>query len=518
MSMSLSFKVVSGMILIVLILTSLLSYFTVDSYQEALEQAYIKKAESLAFSLDATIRKDFGDYPEGALKDIIQENMRLNPDLKSIDINRYDNGLKTIVSSDLSRTETIPDYKNYESYREGSTLSFRVNDTIRVITPLYMWGEKKGTLLVDYGTETIKEKVQSHLRNVLTLFLFVVLISGILSFYLLDRNILRPLSELNKATYLLEQGYYGYSVGIDKGNEIGELARSFNRLSDELNSSKTKMRDYANNLQIKVDEKTEGLRNKVQELKKSKAAILKVMSRLRKSLDEQKRLEKVKSQFLSVTSHELRTPITPMKAQIQMLMEGFMGKVNGEQQDSLKMVLENTERLDRLIEDILDLSKLDSGNMKFYYGDHNLNKLTKEAVETMRLKAEKKGVRINLKNQTVRKMRVDKQRFTQVLFNLINNAIKFTDKGKNIDVSVNRSKEGVLVQVKDEGIGIKKKDLNRIFKAFEQVDASRSRNYEGTGLGLAICKSIISNMKGRMGVESESGKGSNFWFFLPYGG
>lgn len=230
---------------------------------------------------------------------------------------------------------------------------------------------------------------------------------------------------------------------------------------------------------------------------------------------ELKIADKIKTQFLSVVSHELRTPLTPMKAQLQMNLAGYFGLIAEKQKTSLEMILRNTERLDRMIMDVLDISKLEAGVMKFSKDKANLNLLVRNAIETMMQKAEDKKIELNLKEETVPDIIMDTDRITQVLMNLLNNAIKFTYPGGSIYVEVSCNQMNAHVKVKDTGIGIKKEDKEKLFQPFVQVDSTETRKFEGTGLGLSICKGIINNHGGKIWLESEFGKGSTFQFMIP---
>lgn len=255
----------------------------------------------------------------------------------------------------------------------------------------------------------------------------------------------------------------------------------------------------------------------VSNLKKSQASINKRNKELHDALIEARKAERVKTEFLSITSHELRTPITPMKAQLQMILQGYFGKVTDEQKKSLQLVLNNAVHLDGLIGDILDVSKIESGNMKFMMSKYDLLKLAKEVAVNMRLKSKEKSIEIILETESIEPFVLDEGRVTQVFNNLINNAIKFTDEGGKIIVSVIDQKDKALVKIKDSGIGISKKDQSNLFKPFSQVDSSLSRNHEGTGLGLAIAKGIVEQHRGNIWIESEVGKGATFCFTLAYG-
>jgi PAS domain S-box-containing protein len=238
--------------------------------------------------------------------------------------------------------------------------------------------------------------------------------------------------------------------------------------------------------------------------------------RLKQVNIELKKADELKTQFLSVVSHELRTPITPMNAQLQMILAGYFGNVTENQKKSLEMIQRNTTRLDRLIGDVLDISKLEAGVMKFNMAVANLNEIVENAVETMKIQAWDKNLKLTLNEEKVPQITIDKDRITQVIINLINNAIKFTDTGGAIEVELSGNTDHALVKVKDNGIGIKKEDQGRLFTPFQQVDSSYARKYEGSGLGLAICKRIVTHHGGKIWIESEPGKGSTFQFIIPY--
>lgn len=231
---------------------------------------------------------------------------------------------------------------------------------------------------------------------------------------------------------------------------------------------------------------------------------------------EFKKADKLKTQFLSVVSHELRTPLTPMRAQLQMFLGRYFGDISEKQTKSLNMIIRNTTRLDRLIGEVLDISKLESGTMKFIMEMNNLNETVENAVDTMKPKAQDKNIAFFLKQDDIPAIIFDKDRITQVIINLINNAIKYTDRGGAIEVEVLDNSHYATVNVKDNGIGIKKEDKERIFWPFEQVDSSMTRKYEGSGLGLAICNAIVSAHGGKLWVESEPGIGSTFQFRIDY--
>jgi len=232
---------------------------------------------------------------------------------------------------------------------------------------------------------------------------------------------------------------------------------------------------------------------------------------------ELKKTDKLKSDFLNMTSHELRTPMTAMKGYLEMLNLESFGELNDEQKNALKIVLRNIDRLNMLVQDILDTSRLESGTMKFLAKNVDIEELTQSVVETMQSQAESKKITLHSDVQAhLPEMFLDPERITQVLVNIINNALKFSPEESTIDISVNQQKDQLLFCVTDKGIGIPEEELDKIFGLFHQAESGSDRKYGGTGLGLTISKAIVEAHGGRLWAESPGeNKGSSFKFLLP---
>ena len=231
-----------------------------------------------------------------------------------------------------------------------------------------------------------------------------------------------------------------------------------------------------------------------------------------------KELDELKSNFINVTSHELRTPIASVKGYVQMLLRQTLGEITDEQKKGLEVVLRNTNRLDRLIQDLLDISRLESGTMKFIPEKTNLQKMMKEILETMKYSADLKGMKINVDlEKGIPTLFIDQDRIKQVIINLLNNAIKFSPDGSVINMRAKKHKNDVLFEVQDFGRGIPGDKQKKIFDTFYQVDYGADRKFGGTGLGLAISQNIIHVHSGNIWVESKGkpGEGSTFRFTLP---
>jgi PAS domain S-box-containing protein len=238
--------------------------------------------------------------------------------------------------------------------------------------------------------------------------------------------------------------------------------------------------------------------------------------KIRKQNVQLKKLDGVKTDFLNTTSHELRTPVSSIKGYIQMLLKHTLGDITEEQKKALEVVLRNTNRLDSLIQDILDISRLESGTMKFIPEKTDVMKMINEVAETMQTSADVKRIKINSDIQKeIPDLMIDSERIKQVLINLVDNAIKFSPDDSMILIKAKKEKGEVVFEVQDFGRGIPKNKQNKIFDRFYQVDSGTDRKFGGIGLGLTISKKIIDTNGGQIWVDSIVGKGSSFKFSLP---
>jgi signal transduction histidine kinase len=223
----------------------------------------------------------------------------------------------------------------------------------------------------------------------------------------------------------------------------------------------------------------------------------------------------MKSAFVSMASHELRTPLTAIKEGIRLVVQERTGRLNSEQKEFLGIAQRNVDRLARLINDILDFQKLESGRTYLGTQENDINEIVREIIETMTSLANEKGLNlITQLDDTVPKIKCDKDKIIQVLTNIVNNAIKFTERG-SITIATAADDNIAQVSVSDTGPGIKKEDLPKLFNEFEQLAGGGDRKTGGSGLGLAISRKIIEKHNGKIWAESEYGKGATFHFIVP---
>ena len=228
-----------------------------------------------------------------------------------------------------------------------------------------------------------------------------------------------------------------------------------------------------------------------------------------------RQLEKVRQDFVANVSHELRTPVSTIRGYAETLLEGAL-EDKAHAREFLRIIYDDAERLSKLINDLLDLSRIESGKMKLALEECSLEAVVDKVLTGMDKEARKNSV--TLKKDIPRrlvKIRIDEAAIAQVLFNLVENAIKYNNAGGSVTISARETDRGVEVSVTDTGIGIPQEDIPRIFERFYRVDKARSRELGGTGLGLSIVKHIVQAHHGEVMVESALDKGSTFRFILP---
>ncbi len=317
--------------------------------------------------------------------------------------------------------------------------------------------------------ESVLAEKSALLQTTAIIVIIIIAIdAGVIGFFV-SRSISKPVKELYNATKEIEKGNFDVKTDIKTNDEIEELSIAFNKTTEALS----------------------------------------------KMSEERKQIDSAKSEFLSITSHELRSPMTPMKAQLQMLENEYFGTLTKDQKKSLEIVIRNSDRLDKIIVDFLDISRIEAARLKFVFQDADLKETLKETVEFMKGFAREKKINLVVKTDDLPTIEADPDRVSQVLRNLINNAIKFSKENSNIEINATTNKDGILFSIRDFGCGLTSENQIRVFEPFYQVEKSSCRKHGGTGLGLAICKGIVESQKGKIWVESKLDEGSTFHFTVP---
>ena len=320
-------------------------------------------------------------------------------------------------------------------------------------------------------------------------FLLVGLGMALVASLLVARRVVRPLETLRNGVERIGSGDMNARLELKTGDEIEVLAEEFNKMTENL-------REAYSGLEKKVEERTHELALANERLKE---------------------LDRMKSDFVSHVSHELRTPLTAIKGAVDLILREVAGPLTEKQVHYLTRVRSNTQHLAGLINDLLDLAKIESGRIEVKSSRVSLSGLVHEVVEGLRPVAAEKVIALEA---TIREPSIlvwaDRDKINQVLTNLIGNAIKFTPVHGRVTVSASRNGgESVQLSVSDTGAGVPPDEKEKIFAKFYRVAEVNGENSKGTGLGLAIAKALVELHGGKIWVESEEGGGSTFYFTLP---
>jgi signal transduction histidine kinase len=329
-----------------------------------------------------------------------------------------------------------------------------------------------GLVLTTQGrTETLIRENQSAFVASQGLFITVAVVSIVLALllgYVLSGSIVGPVRRMETRLAAIASGDFSGHVEVSNRDELGSLASNLNQMNDEL-------------------------------------------GRLYEELEAASRH---KSEFLATMSHELRTPLNAIIGFSQVLKEQMYGPLNEKQADYVDDVLSSGQHLLNLINDILDLAKVEAGRMELQPSTFELPELLENAASMVRERATRQGIGLTVAtDRSVGAMEGDERKVKQILFNLLSNAVKFTPGGGKVTLAASATDGQVEISVHDTGVGISVEDQTRIFEEFYQVGASRTQ--EGTGLGLALTRRLVELHHGQLSVESEPGVGSTFTVTMP---
>jgi signal transduction histidine kinase len=365
----------------------------------------------------------------------------------------------------------------------------------------------------------VVEFPNSETGKSLTLFISISIISGallvifmIVVLRIIKKRVTNPISALETG---IESAMRGEKrkVDIKSNDELGALGGAYNKLLEEIAASNAELGKMNRILENKIKKRTNELKDKLDELNNVRLAVMNMMEDMLEANEHLKDLDKAKSNFLNMISHELKTPLTAMSAHMEVINE-----MNPNPEDieasSRNAIIRNMNQLKMLIENILEIARLESNKFELNFAKVDIAKIIDEIVSNLEILAENKNVKLVKDIEKLPAIVNDDARIKEIFNNLISNAVKFTEKGKII-ISAKKHGKFILMGVKDSGIGIPKNKMKDLFTKFYQVDARLSRKYEGTGLGLSITKQLVELMGGKIWVESVEGKGTKFSFILP---
>ena len=425
---------------------------------------------------------------EGAVARILRENNRFNDTLARLEAAPDDERalIRTIRGAQDEAMGVVADIAN--ALRDGRPADALASLQAREAS-LYAAVEESVRRLVGLEQSrmaTLRGELDDANRRSLVLlgsFAAGVLALALVAGFVISWSFIVPVRAAHAALREVAAGNFAATITVPNRDEFGELAEQLNRMTRELARLQGRQREAA-------------------------AELTRVNDRLQHA-------SQAKSEFLANMSHELRTPLNAILGFTEMMRDGLYGEVPPELDEPLADIQTNGRHLLRLINDVLDLSKIEAGRMELAPGEYTVAEVLDTVRASLRSLAEAKGLAFTVSAPAdLPPARGDAKRLTQCLTNLVGNAVKFTRAG-SVAVTVELVGASLRFRVTDTGIGIPKEQLDHVFDEFRQVDATITREYGGSGLGLAITRRFVELHGGRIGVESELGRGTTFWFAVP---
>jgi signal transduction histidine kinase len=357
----------------------------------------------------------------------------------------------------------------------------------------------------------------ASLRNTATVLTLLVVGVGVIITLLVVQTTVRPMRVLVDATRKIARGQLENPVEVVASGEIRDLSEALREMAFRLRQSHSQLEEHSRTLEKKVEDRTRELETRVRELSDSRMATLNILEDVKVAKTELEivnqellALDEMKSKFIGMISHELKTPFTAIKANIDFILSGRGGRVPENLGDYLQTVQRNTNRVRKIMEDFLTVAQIRSGRRHVEPVNLRLREAIGEYLSEIGPIDKKFQVKVDIPGNLL--VRADRNRLHDVYVNLLLNALKFSPEGGEIRIRARPYDGQILSEVSDQGIGIPTDKLESIFGEFFQIDRNR---YGGTGLGLYIVSGIIREHGGRIWVDSRPGEGSTFFFTLP---
>ncbi|MGC1198221.1 MAG: response regulator [Geitlerinemataceae cyanobacterium] len=392
--------------------------------------------------------------------------------------------LSAIESKNVEIAQTMQQllkvFDNLNRIQSSEQFTYKNNSDRQLVqvTPLQDGRGLDWLIVVTIPESDFMAQINANTRTTILLCLVALFIAAIVGI-LTARWVVRPIRRLNTSAKAIARGDWDKQVNLDRSDEVGELAKSFNSMAEQLQRSFTDLETKNAELQ---------------------------------------RLDTLKDEFLANTSHELRTPLNATIGIVESMLDGATGELSEVQRKNLLLVAQSGHRLANLVNDILDFSKLEHNTIELQLKPIGVREIVEVILTLCQALVGKKNIQlVNTISPNLPPVTADENRLQQILYNLVGNAIKFTERGM-IGVSAQllpQSPSLLQITVSDTGIGIAKDQFDRLFESFEQADGSTARQYGGTGLGLAVTKKLVELHGGEITVASSLGSGSQFIFTLP---
>lgn len=474
-------KIVVGFVILVVLIFSLLMIYSIAIAQKSvLSERKATMKNEISLLVDSSIT----EYQNGTIDNktlysdlqhtatTLDMEIWLTDDKSNIvfksqasESEKSDSSDSSGSSSTGSKSDSLKNYVDSDDLKsafcyENTLNGYFPSETLIMGQPLYSWNNYVGTIILA-SPMTFKQDIQTRMLSTTFVPFLSLMLIAMIALMLMSNSLLKPIREIIKTSKSYAQGNFNARVNVTANNEFGELARYMEEMADELSRS----------------------------------------NEYRKS-------------FISNISHDFRSPLTSIKGYIEAMLDGTIPLERHEKY--LGIVLNEAQRLTKLTQGLLELNNFDSFDLQLDKSNFDIRDIITPTVNTFEKRCQDRGIfleSIFLTDNTI--VYADRTKIQQVIYNLVDNAIKFTPEGRQIRVQVTEKDNKIFTSVKDEGVGIPKDAQKKVFERFYKTDPSRGKDKTGTGLGLAITKEIIKAHGEQITLTSEEGKGSEFIFSLP---
>lgn len=479
MSRSLYTKLVLIILTIIILLMSVVGVFLLREVRNFyLNQFYDQMQRvfsdyELAEDLRQAADLDSADAAASRIAEIVKAHLgRLGIDSGTRNYYILDGENGTVLTDSDPTADTVEMTLNIQTAMTGESgyASDASADYMDVALPVE--GDAGSFIIYIRDNKATVTSLNEQLFSIILRALGVGLAISVLLSLLLAKTMIAPIQDLTHAAERVAGGDFSDKLENSSKDEIGVLTRTFNNMADQLEDT----------------------------------------------LNDLTKSEQMRREFVANVSHELRTPITSIRSYAETLEED--PDIRPEmRQRFLEVILNESDRMTKIVQDLLTLSRFDAGSIAFYFESFSFEKSVRDVYSAMRLEAQSHGHVFELEIETpLPDIRGDRARIEQVIINMVSNAVKYTKDGGTIRITAGRKDDEVWCAVRDNGIGIPKADVDKVFDRFYRVDKARSRESGGTGLGLSIASEIVTRHGGRIDLRSREGKGTTITVWLPVGG
>jgi signal transduction histidine kinase len=534
---SVKLKVILPLLVILLAVFLTSSLVIIDRESKSAKDTIINTASSFSSLSVVYVIDNYQLYYESGFYkfiEVIGDFMKLNANL--IDIQIVDVNGKILFDSTEIQNGKYDEKTNGARFLENATLiqqagdpasSLIVNETTRridIIQPYFEeWGRHDYSVRYIYSLASLDAMTHEMIITILMYSGIFIVVTFLLIFFLFNYFVSSPIGELTKGVRTMSKETLGYKVNVKSKDEIGELATAFNTMSADLKISRDNLEEYSKNLEKLVAERTAELEEKTRRLEQINQDLMvarEELNILNKNLekrvqDRTKEVEKLltqKDEFITQLGHDLKNPLGPLINLLPFLEEE---ETNPAKKEMLTVLHRNADYMKNLVVKTLELAALNSPNTRFSIEKMNLFKEVDQIIENKKILFDEKKVNISNKIDHALFIKADRLRLEELLTNIFENSVKYSRDGCKILIDAEQADEMVKISITDNGIGMTKEEIDRIFDEFYKADSAR-HDIRNTGLGMSICKRIVEKQGGSIWVESPGpGKGITVFFTLP---